>query len=68
MDVKEKYKQRIEKLNKEYIHNKKEIPYCKDEEAYHIEFDILIIDLLKEIGYEEISELYDNARGFFLYS
>ena len=68
MDIKEKYKEKIEDLNKKFIKTYKNKKYCSEHEGYHIEFDILIVDLLKEIGYEEISELYDNARDFFWYS
>ncbi len=68
MDVKEKYKEKIEKLNAKYMYERDESIHCEDCEEYHIEWDNLLIELLKEIGYEEISEQYENVRNFFWYT
>ena len=68
MDIKEKYKEKIEKLNSKYMYERDGSIRCEDCEEYHIEWDNLLVALLKEIGYEEISEQYENVRNFFWYS
>ena len=39
-----------------------------DNETYHIGYDELIIDFLKEIGYETLSKKYKEASSYFWYS
>ena len=70
MTIEKKYLKKLKKLKEEYIHitPKEREEYCLDEEAYHIQTDTLIICLIKELGYKELAEAYEEARQYFWYS
>lgn len=68
--IEEKYIEKIEKLNKEFIIPETEDNYekCKDEEIYHVAFDGILEELLEELGYKEIVDKYKKAQEHFWYS
>lgn len=68
MNIKEEIVKEIEKLNKEYLYEKNGTIYCRDEEAYHVEFDDIIIKFLKKSKYRKIAKLYEEAKEFFWYA
>ena len=68
MNIKEEIAIEIEKLNKEYLYEKNGTIYCRDEEAYHAEFDDIIIKFLKKSKYRKIAKLYEEAKEFFWYA
>ena len=67
MNIKEEIVKEIEKLNKEYLYEKNGKIYCR-EEAYHVEFDDIIIKFLKKSKYRKIAKLYEEAKEFFWYA
>ena len=68
MNIKEEIVKEIEKLNKEYLYEKNGKIYCRDEEAYHVTFDDIIIKFLKKSNYRKIAKLYEEATKFFWYA
>lgn len=63
-EIYKKYIEKMNKLNEKYIFSES----CYDNEAYHADFDDLIIELIKELGYEKIAEGYDKASEYFWYA
>ena len=63
-EINKKYLTKIDEINKRYVKN----DYVLDNEGYHIETDELLVNLLKELGYEEIAEKYNKASDWFWYS
>lgn len=61
IELEEKY---IEKLNK--IKEGHERYY--DNEVIHSQFDALLLELLKELGYQKIVELYEKEEMNFWYA
>ena len=68
MNIKEEIVKEIEKLNKEYLYEKNGTICCRDEEAYHVEFDDIITKFLKKSKYRKIAKLYEEAKEFFWYA
>jgi hypothetical protein len=64
----EDYLKKIEGLNKEYISQYRNEDACKDEEEYHREMDNILLDIIEELGYEEIADKYKEARKWFWYA
>jgi hypothetical protein len=56
-----------EELIKKYQKKLKEIinKYDFDEEVRHIEADNLLIELLKELGFEKITNIYEKIDKWF---
>ena len=64
-----KYLDEIEKLNDKYIYiDKLGRELCRDEEEYHIRFDGIVSNVLRENCYEKVAEMFDKAKGHFWYS
>ena len=63
-ELEEKYLKVIEKLNKKYFVGR----YMTYSEEYHVEWDDLIIEFLKESGYKKIAKKYEKATNNFWYS
>ena len=57
----------IQALEYEYIEKLKEL-YGKDKERAHIVGDHLIVELLKELGMDALSEAYDKLTDIWWYS
>lgn len=69
-EIENKYIIKIKELNKEYIRYDKEDDeeYCFENEEYHIELDNILLEILIELGYKEIVEMYKRAEKYFWYS
>ena len=63
-EINEKYLEEIDETNERHVKN----DYVLDNESYHIEMDELLVNFLKELGYEEIAEKYNKASDWFWYS
>ncbi len=64
-----KYLDEIEKLNDKYIYmDKLGRELCRDEEEYHIRFDGIVSNVLRENCYEKVAEMFDKAKDHFWYS
>ena len=66
-EIEQKYLRMIEELNKKYGAND-EWNDIIDNEGYHGEWDELITNFIKELGYEEIAKEYEKADRFFWYA
>ena len=66
----EKYIRKIKEINDKYIYTtlKRKEESCNDEEEYHKIMDNLLVELIKELGYEKVAELYEKASEWFWYS
>lgn len=64
------YEEKLEKIRKTYIYStpKTQEENCEDEEQYHIEMDTLLTDFIKELGYNQLAEKYDEESKWFWYS
>ena len=60
-DIEQKYLKKMKELDKDF---KK----FGDNESYHIDYDDLIIEVLKEVGLEKLAEVYAKASENFWYS
>lgn len=68
-ELNDKYLEKIKKLKKQEIKiDEENEEHCFDNEAYHVYFDSILVDLLKELGYEEIVREYENAEHHFWYA
>jgi hypothetical protein len=70
MNIEERYLKDFKKIKKLYIHitPKRKEESCIDEEQYHMQLDTLIIQFIKELGYDQIAKEYQEARLWFWYS
>lgn len=68
--VYEDYLEEMDKLTKELIKPETEDNFegCEDEEYYHIKMDNILVNFLKDMGYEEMVDKYEKARKHFWYS
>lgn len=66
--LEEKTLKEIEELNKKYLYEERGRTHCRDEEAYHVEFDDIITKFLKRLNYKEVARLYEEAKEFFWYA
>ena len=66
--INKKYLQKIDNLNKKYLGTYKNEEYVEDNECYHIAYDDIILDLVRELGYEEIAKSYESASRYFWYA
>ena len=60
-EIEEKYIEKIKEIKKQ--HKK-----YYDNEVIHSQFDELVLELLKELGYKKIVELYEKESVNFWYS
>lgn len=63
-EIEEKYLKMIEELNKKHRVKQGQV----DNESYHGEWDDLIVEFLKEIGYKKIANRYEKAMEYFWYA
>lgn len=67
--INQKYKDKINSLNNSFISiDKNNKEYIIDKEGYHIAFDNLLLNLIYDLGYNEIVEGYDKASKYFWYA
>ena len=69
-DVETRYCEKIKEINNMFIEPETEHCYedCTDNEEYHRELDKTLIDLLKELHFDEVVKLYEKAKNHFWYS
>ena len=66
-EIEQKYLKIIEELNKKYGATD-EWSDIVDNEGYHGEWDELITNFIKELGYKKIAKEYEKADRFFWYA
>lgn len=69
-DIETRYCEKIKEINNVFIEpgTKYWGECCTDEEAYHRELDKILVDLLKELHFDEVVKLYEEAKSHFWYS
>ena len=69
-DMETRYCEKIKEINNMFIEPETKYCYenCTDNEEYHIELDKILIDLLKELHFDEVVKLYEEAEKHFWYS
>lgn len=67
-ELEEYYKYKIKEINRKYIKIYEDEEYCTDNESYHIGLDDILLNLINDIGYEEIVKMYNEAKEYFWYS
>lgn len=66
--INKKYLEQIEEINKRFTRTYKGEICVDDNETYHIAFDDMLVDMLNELGYGEITSKYNEASNHFWYS
>ena len=66
----EDYLREMENLKKQYIIPETEDNYeeCLDEEEYHHKMDAILLNIIEDLGYDEVVKKYKEARKHFWYS
>lgn len=69
-DMETRYCEKIREINNMFIEPETEYHFenCVDNEEYHRELDKIIIDLLKELHFDKVVKLYEEAKKHFWYS
>lgn len=69
-DMETKYCERIKEINNMFIEPETKCCYenCTDNEAYHEKLDETLINLLKELHFDEVVKLYEEGKKHFWYS
>lgn len=71
-ELNNKYLTNIKNIKNKYLKKEKNIYFgeycCTDEEELHKQLDNELINLLKELGYQEVVNEYTEAKDYFWYS
>lgn len=65
-ELEEKYVKIIDDINTK--HGLKSFTSPVDNESYHSELDQVLTDLIRELGYNKIADMYDEASEYFWYA
>lgn len=68
--IEKRYLRKFKKLREKFIYTtpKRKEESCEDNEEYHRQADNLLLELLKELGYNQLIKEYDEASYWFWYA
>lgn len=71
-ELEDKYLINIKDIKNKYLKEEKNAYFgkycCSDEEELHKQLDNELINLLEELGYQEVVNEYKEAKDYFWYS